>query len=145
MNMLKDSQKFSSDIPFPDEYLSTQDVENNREKLAACLCFDNFAASEQPLNRSRARNPLLLTCFCLWVLQWLALVTVAALYNVVFIIGRAVFWELDEKWPKLWTILDALSDFIYLTDMLVHAHEGELSQPILIPYFATKYDRRWYR
>ncbi|XP_046391238.1 uncharacterized protein LOC124159459 [Ischnura elegans] len=64
--------------------------------------------------------------------RWLTLVTIAALYNVVFVVGRAFFWELDEKWPKLWTLLDALSDFIYLTDMLVHAHEGYLEEGLMV-------------
>ncbi|XP_071446371.1 cyclic nucleotide-gated cation channel subunit A [Hetaerina americana] len=72
------------------------------------------------------------TCLCIPKRKWLTLVTIAALYNVVFIVGRAFFWELDEKWPILWTLLDAFSDFIYLTDMLVHAHEGYLEEGLMV-------------
>jgi cyclic nucleotide gated channel alpha 3 len=57
--------------------------------------------------------------------QWLMVVTLAVLYNMVFVVGRAVFWELDNATPYLWFALDYLCDAIYLADMMVHAHEGE--------------------
>jgi cyclic nucleotide gated channel alpha 3 len=57
--------------------------------------------------------------------QWLMVVTLAVLYNMVFVVGRAVFWELDNATPYMWFALDYLCDAIYLADMMVHAHEGE--------------------
>lgn len=61
----------------------------------------------------------------LHVLQWLAMVSLAILYNVVFVIGRAVFWELDNL-TFVWFILDYLCDAIYVFDTIIHMHEGEL-------------------
>ncbi|CAD0194044.1 unnamed protein product [Chrysodeixis includens] len=55
--------------------------------------------------------------------HWLAVVSLAILYNVVFVIGRAVFWKLDNLTP-LWFVLDYLCDAIYLIDTVVHVHEG---------------------
>lgn len=52
------------------------------------------------------------------------LVTVTILYNLVFVIGRGVFWELNNSMPTIWWILDYASDGIYVVDTLVHAHEG---------------------
>lgn len=59
--------------------------------------------------------------------QWLSVVSLAVLYNIVFVIGRAVFWELNKQAAVLWWILDYLCDFIYLADTLVHCHEGKFA------------------
>ncbi|XP_073976004.1 cyclic nucleotide-gated cation channel subunit A-like [Rhodnius prolixus] len=64
--------------------------------------------------------------------RWLVLVTVAILYNLVFMIGRAVFWELNNLNPVLWYSLDYSCDLIYLLDTVIHAHEGYLEQGILV-------------
>lgn len=61
----------------------------------------------------------------LFFFQWLMLVTVTILYNLVFVIGRGVFWELNNAMPTIWWILDYASDGIYVVDTLVHAHEGK--------------------
>jgi cyclic nucleotide gated channel len=53
------------------------------------------------------------------------LVSVAVLYNFVLVIGRAVFWELNNAAPALWWTLDYTCDIIYLLDTLIHAHEGK--------------------
>ncbi len=46
------------------------------------------------------------------------------MYNLIFVIGRSVFWELDNLFPVGWIFLDYLSDFVYVIDMLVRMHEG---------------------
>ncbi|XP_055634814.1 cyclic nucleotide-gated cation channel subunit A isoform X2 [Toxorhynchites rutilus septentrionalis] len=74
--------------------------------------------------------------------RWLSVVSLAVLYNIVFVIGRAVFWEINRQAPALWWTLDYLCDFIYLADTLVHCHEGYLEQGLLVRD-ATKL-RRYY-
>jgi hypothetical protein len=51
------------------------------------------------------------------------------LYNFVFVIGRAVFWELNNAVPALWWTLDYTCDIIYLLDTIIHAHEGKREHP----------------
>jgi hypothetical protein len=63
--------------------------------------------------------------FSLSFFQWLCVVSLAVLYNIVFVIGRAVFWEINRQAPELWWTLDYLCDLIYMADTLVHLHEGE--------------------
>ncbi|XP_069364767.1 cyclic nucleotide-gated cation channel subunit A-like [Maniola hyperantus] len=63
--------------------------------------------------------------------HWLAVVSLAILYNMVFVIGRAVFWELDDL-SLLWYVLDYLCDTIYLMDTVVHMHEGYLEQGLMV-------------
>ncbi|XP_050506561.1 cyclic nucleotide-gated cation channel subunit A isoform X3 [Diabrotica virgifera virgifera] len=65
---------------------------------------------------------------------WLMVVSLAVLYNVIFVLGRAVFWELNNKAEitPLWWTLDYLCDAIYIIDALVHAHEGYLEQGLLV-------------
>ncbi|XP_075230292.1 cyclic nucleotide-gated cation channel subunit A-like [Lycorma delicatula] len=64
--------------------------------------------------------------------RWLAVVTGAVLYNLVFVIGRAVFWELNNAVPILWFLFDYTCDSIYILDTIIHAHEGYLDQGIMI-------------
>lgn len=54
------------------------------------------------------------------------IVSLAVLYNVIFVIGRAVFWELNNTLPGMWWTLDYFCDLIYVLDILIHAHEGDL-------------------
>ncbi|KAL9913650.1 cyclic nucleotide-gated ion channel subunit A isoform 1-T2 [Glossina fuscipes fuscipes] len=78
--------------------------------------------------------------------RWLAVVSLAVLYNIIFVVGRAVFWEINNKAAILWHFLDYWCDFIYLIDILVHMHEGYLEQGLLVRdahklrrhYFSTK-------
>jgi len=69
-------------------------------------------------------------------LQWLAIVSLAVLYNIIFVVGRAVFWEINKSAPAVWYTLDYLCDFIYLLDTLVHMHEGEPHPDLL--YFSPR-------
>ncbi|CAH1985784.1 unnamed protein product [Acanthoscelides obtectus] len=65
---------------------------------------------------------------------WLMVVSLAVLYNVIFVVGRAVFWELND-WSlvgPMWWTLDYVCDFIYVADALIHAHEGYLEQGLLV-------------
>ena len=57
-------------------------------------------------------------------IQWLGIVSAAVIYNYIFIIGRAVFWDMQNLTPITWLVLDYVCDFIYLLDAVVHAHEG---------------------
>lgn len=56
--------------------------------------------------------------------QWLALISLAIMYNYVFIVGRAVFWDMQNLFPVVWMVLDYTCDVIYILDMIIHAHEG---------------------
>jgi len=74
------------------------------------------------------------------------LVTVTILYNLVFVIGRGVFWELNNAMPTIWWILDYASDGIYVVDTLVHAHEGNLmSNTIMINSILSIMENKWER
>ncbi|KAL5285810.1 CNGA2.2 family protein [Megaselia abdita] len=64
--------------------------------------------------------------------RWLAVVSLAVLYNIIFVVGRAVFWEINRRAAPVWYLLDYLCDFIYLIDTLVHMHEGYLDQGLLV-------------
>ncbi|XP_050360966.1 cyclic nucleotide-gated cation channel subunit A-like [Nymphalis io] len=63
--------------------------------------------------------------------RWLTVVSLAILYNVIVVIGRAVFWELGTM-TKLWYTLDYLCDIIYAIDTVIHAHEGYLDQGLMV-------------
>lgn len=62
--------------------------------------------------------------------QWLMVVSLAVLYNVIFVLGRAVFWELNNASQPLWWTLDYVCDVVYIADTLVRAHEGNTKSNI---------------
>ncbi len=52
--------------------------------------------------------------------------SITIMYNYIFIVGRAVFWDMQNLCPAVWLFLDYFCDLIYILDMVVHAHEGAL-------------------
>ena len=64
---------------------------------------------------------------CHYLFQWLSIITCAVLYNVVFVIGRAVFWEMENLLPAGWFVLDYTCDLLYLIDMFIRMHEGMIT------------------
>ncbi|XP_037071366.1 cyclic nucleotide-gated cation channel alpha-3-like [Pollicipes pollicipes] len=63
---------------------------------------------------------------------WLLLMTLAVLYNLVCIIGRTVFWELQNTASTAWFTLDYACDVIYVLDMMIKAHESYLEQGLMV-------------
>ncbi|CAG0887132.1 unnamed protein product [Darwinula stevensoni] len=63
---------------------------------------------------------------------WLVVISTAAVYNWIFIVGRSVFWELGNLSPAVWFSLDYISDFVYLFDMYIRSKEGYLEQGIMV-------------
>ncbi|GFQ72183.1 cyclic nucleotide-gated cation channel subunit A [Trichonephila clavata] len=64
--------------------------------------------------------------------RWLAIMSIAIFYNTIIIIGRSVFWELQNLCPKLWYFTDYLCDIIYIVDIAVHCRTGYLEQGLLV-------------
>ncbi|VVC99788.1 unnamed protein product [Leptidea sinapis] len=105
--------------------------DKGKKSKPADLFLDKFsaqdfqAADERPNQNKRSKwlcgfsfNPTLPTHY-----QWLAIVSLAILYNMVFVIGRSVFWEMD-KGSSFWYIMDYTCDIIYVIDTVAHMHEG---------------------
>ena len=63
---------------------------------------------------------------------WLIIINFAVMYNLVLVIGRSIFWELENKFPIGWIVMDYSCDFIYLVDMFVRMHEGYLDQGLMV-------------
>ena len=62
--------------------------------------------------------------------RWLLFVSCAIMYNVLFVVTRSVFWEMQDSYLALWLTLDYLSDVIYITDMFVSARTGKPLVPV---------------
>lgn len=56
--------------------------------------------------------------------RWLIIISLAVLYNYIFIIGRTSFDLLQSENPTLWYFLDYLCDFIYLIDIAIRFRTG---------------------
>lgn len=56
--------------------------------------------------------------------HWLFFISCFVLYNIIIIVGRSVFWELQNLCPVFWYFMDYTSDFIYICDMALHARAG---------------------
>lgn len=62
--------------------------------------------------------------------RWQILVTLAVLYNFVFIIARTSFFQLHLEMSAPWFVLDYLCDTIYIADMFVQSRTGETNLTI---------------
>lgn len=56
--------------------------------------------------------------------RWLLIITFAVLYNVLMIIGRTVFWKLNNAHSYLWFAIDYICDLLYIIDMIVNSRTG---------------------
>uniref|UniRef100_UPI0037E8C561 cyclic nucleotide-gated channel cone photoreceptor subunit alpha-like n=1 Tax=Semicossyphus pulcher TaxID=241346 RepID=UPI0037E8C561 len=63
---------------------------------------------------------------------WLCTISIPVFYNMMFLVARACFNELQYKNTRTWIILDYSSDFLYLVDTFVRARTGFLEQGLLI-------------
>uniref|UniRef100_A0A1I8JGJ0 Cyclic nucleotide-binding domain-containing protein n=1 Tax=Macrostomum lignano TaxID=282301 RepID=A0A1I8JGJ0_9PLAT len=74
--------------------------------------------------------------------NWLAVVSAAFSYNLVFIIARSVFTQLQEAlW--VWLLFDYLTDGVNLIDMFFSSRTGVLEQGLMITDLSRL--RRFYR
>lgn len=64
--------------------------------------------------------------------RWLLVISLAVSYNIIFIIGRGIFWNLHNYWSAIWYTIDYICDVIYLLDMIANSRTGYLEQGILI-------------
>ena len=64
--------------------------------------------------------------------RWLLVINTAVMYNLVFVVARAVFWQLEPALGPGWLLLDYTADTLYLLDTLVRMHEGYLEHGILV-------------
>lgn len=55
---------------------------------------------------------------------WLAIISLAVIYNLLLIPARYSFTELDKKLRRIWLSLDYTFDFIYLIDILLQSRTG---------------------
>ncbi|XP_055332061.1 cGMP-gated cation channel alpha-1-like [Paramacrobiotus metropolitanus] len=78
--------------------------------------------------------------------RWLFVVSLAVLYNVLFIFPRAVFWEFSE--PEYWiyfTALDYVADLVYVIDLFVRMCCGYLAEERVMIREPRKLVKHWLR
>ena len=56
---------------------------------------------------------------------WLAIISLAVTYNLLFIPARYSFADLDQQFRVLWISLDYFFDLVYLVDMFVQSRTGQ--------------------
>lgn len=58
--------------------------------------------------------------------RWLAVISIAVLYNLLFLIARTVYEQLQERCVPFWLVFDYTCDIVYAMDTFVHIRTGEL-------------------
>lgn len=92
--------------------------------------FDNGNSSSENNERRRSlsgslhRKSIVINPSGNVLYYWLALVTVAVLYNIFLIIARETFEQLQEDYLALWITLDYLCDLVYVGDMVIQFFTG---------------------
>uniref|UniRef100_A0AAY4DK29 Cyclic nucleotide-binding domain-containing protein n=1 Tax=Denticeps clupeoides TaxID=299321 RepID=A0AAY4DK29_9TELE len=64
--------------------------------------------------------------------HWLTVVACPAFYNLMLLVTRACFNELQSNYVKIWVVLDYTSDVIYYLDTFVRSRTGFLEQGLLV-------------
>ncbi|XP_022320643.1 cyclic nucleotide-gated channel alpha-3-like [Crassostrea virginica] len=64
--------------------------------------------------------------------RWLFVISFAVLYNIVIVIARSVFAELQTEYLALWMVLDYFTDFLYIMDMIISMRTGYLEEGLLV-------------
>lgn len=72
----------------------------------------------------RTRLKIVLNTTELSYYVWLCIISVPVLYNLLLIVARCVFIELQIEYRTLWLGLDYASDFFYLIDMVIKFRTG---------------------
>lgn len=62
---------------------------------------------------------------------WLCIIAVPIFYNLLLVVARCVFAELQTDHSFAWLVADYISDFMYLCDTLVHFRTGTCVQSLL--------------
>ena len=57
--------------------------------------------------------------------HWLRIISLAVFYNVIIIIARSVFHQLQDNYLSVYLVLDYCCDAVYILDMLIKARTGE--------------------
>ncbi|KAA0713014.1 Cyclic nucleotide-gated channel cone photoreceptor subunit alpha CNG channel 1 [Triplophysa tibetana] len=64
--------------------------------------------------------------------RWLTIIAAPVFYNLIMLVTRACFNELQNSYTILWIILDYTSDVIYYMDTFVRSRTGFLEQGLLV-------------
>ncbi|XP_073707741.1 cyclic nucleotide-gated channel cone photoreceptor subunit alpha [Garra rufa] len=64
--------------------------------------------------------------------RWLSVIAGPVFYNLMMLVTRACFNELQNSYTTLWIILDYTSDVIYYLDTFVRSRTGFLEQGLLV-------------
>ncbi|XP_056894771.1 cyclic nucleotide-gated cation channel alpha-3 isoform X3 [Takifugu flavidus] len=64
--------------------------------------------------------------------RWLTVIAAPVFYNLMMIVTRACFNELQDKYTRVWLVLDYTADFIYFADTFVRSRTGYLEQGLLV-------------
>ncbi|XP_030847814.1 cyclic nucleotide-gated cation channel alpha-3 isoform X2 [Strongylocentrotus purpuratus] len=67
-----------------------------------------------------------------FLLYWLAVVSIAVVYNLWVVIAREAWPELQEKSHVGWFVIDYFCDFIYILDIVVQARTAYLEEGLLV-------------
>uniref|UniRef100_A0A8C6C8B2 Cyclic nucleotide-gated channel alpha-4 n=1 Tax=Monodon monoceros TaxID=40151 RepID=A0A8C6C8B2_MONMO len=77
---------------------------------------------------------------------WLNTMVFPVMYNLIIVVCRACFPDLQRYYLVAWLVLDCTSDLLYLLDIVVHFHTGFLEQGILVVdkgRISSRYVRTW--
>ncbi|XP_017749151.1 PREDICTED: cyclic nucleotide-gated cation channel alpha-4 isoform X2 [Rhinopithecus bieti] len=77
---------------------------------------------------------------------WLNTMVFPVMYNLIILVCRACFPDLQHGYLVAWLVLDYTSDLLYLLDIVVRFHTGFLEQGILVVdkgRISSRYVRTW--
>ncbi|KAM8976883.1 cyclic nucleotide-gated channel alpha-4 [Pelodytes ibericus] len=97
---------------------------------------------EHTVNPSTQKRAWILDPAGGWYYTWLNIMVIPVTYNLVIIICRSCFTEVQYRYLNVWLSLDYLCDLLYIMDIIANFHTGFLEEGILVTHrgqIAKKY------
>uniref|UniRef100_A0A0N4ZTY7 Cyclic nucleotide-binding domain-containing protein n=1 Tax=Parastrongyloides trichosuri TaxID=131310 RepID=A0A0N4ZTY7_PARTI len=115
-----------------------QDIKNDNKPMEKEEPKDNISPTETPKPTYFLKFKEFVRTFVAdkttdWYYYWTGIVSVAFMYNLIVIIARVVFTDLNAGFMWIiWLCSDLISDIIYIIDMFVKSRTGFLEQGLLV-------------
>uniref|UniRef100_A0A672Q8B3 Cyclic nucleotide gated channel subunit alpha 3 n=1 Tax=Sinocyclocheilus grahami TaxID=75366 RepID=A0A672Q8B3_SINGR len=134
------SHRLRREVERPDSFLERfrgpdlKDLSSRGSNARSSIGLPDRKANHWPLAAYNMNN--------LWIMdpasdkyyRWLSVIAAPVFYNLMMLVTRACFSELQNSYTVLWIVMDYTSDAIYYVDTFVRSRTGFLEQGLFVKH-----------
>uniref|UniRef100_A0A672Q1H5 Cyclic nucleotide gated channel subunit alpha 3 n=1 Tax=Sinocyclocheilus grahami TaxID=75366 RepID=A0A672Q1H5_SINGR len=136
------SHRLRREVERPDSFLERfrgpdlKDLSSRGSNARSSIGLPDRPHKRNLLANSNKNNPKL------WIMdpasdkyyRWLSVIAAPVFYNLMMLVTRACFSELQNSYTVLWIVMDYTSDAIYYVDTFVRSRTGFLEQGLFVKH-----------